>query len=287
MARIFAFESAADFLQAAQAELETREAANGLVLGICGQVLAHPERYSSAPVWRTVEENGKLVLAAVMTPPHRLIVSPGRTAPAENGITQFADGLFREGRKLPGVFGPVELAGKFAANWEKVTGTGYRLAEQLRMYELKEVAIPSPGRGKLKVARAEDFEVVARWWCAAEMEMFGKADAEESRQSAKFRIDDGDVFLWEDGESVSMACKVRPTRKGICVGRVYTPLEMRNRGYATACVGELSRTLLRNGKEFCSLFADILNPVSNSIYQKIGYRPIGDYFEYEFLEKAM
>jgi predicted GNAT family acetyltransferase len=90
--------------------------------------------------------------------------------------------------------------------------------------------------------------------------------------------------LWEDGGLVSMACKNRPTRKGISVGMVYTPPEARRRGHATACVGELSRQLLQTGREFCVLFADILNPTSNSIYQIIGYRSLGNFAEYEFLE---
>jgi hypothetical protein len=161
----------------------------------------------------------------------------------------------------------------------------YQLAEQLTIYELQSVAIPTTDRGRLRVASQEDFELVARWWYAAHMDMFGKADADEDRKGAKDRIADSDVFLWDDGGPVSMACKTRPTRHGICVGMVYTPPEARCRGYATACVGELSRTLLGSGWDFCSLFADVLNPISNSIYQKIGYRPIGNFTEYKFMQK--
>jgi uncharacterized protein len=286
MVKIFSFESVSEFLQSVQAELEFREAANNLLLGICGQLVRHPERFQSAPVFKAVEENGEWVLTAVMTPPHRLIVSTGRMAASDEGVKQFAEALYREEQKLPGVLGPVDLAGKFAVDWEKVSGTQLQMAEQLIMYELKRVAIPAPDRGRLRAAVAEDFELVAGWWYAARMDIFGKADAEEDRQTAKNRIDDGDVFLWEDGRPVSMACKTRPTRHGISVGMVYTPPEARCRGYATACVGELSRTLLRTGRDFCSLFADALNPVSNSIYQKIGYRPIGNVTEYAFLEKG-
>ena len=285
MIKILAFENAADFLQAAYPELESREVENGLVLGICGQLIRHPERFPSAPVMRVAEENGALALAAIMTPPHRLIVSTGRTPASDDALRQFAESLFHDGQRPPGVIGPVELSEQFARNWKNVSGIDYQVAEQLRIYEMHAVAIPMPGRGRLRTATAEDFELVARWWSAAHLDMFGKADPEEDRQGAKDRIADGDVFLWDDGGPVSMACKTRPTKHGICVGMVYTPPEARCRGYATACVGELSRTLLRTGRDFCSLFADILNPVSNSIYQKIGYRPIGDFTEYRFLEK--
>ena len=78
--------------------------------------------------------------------------------------------------------------------------------------------------------------------------------------------------------------KTRPTRHGISVSLVYTPPELRGRGYATACVGELSRKLLGAGREFCALFADLANPISNHIYERIGYRPVCDYEEYRFEE---
>ena len=77
----------------------------------------------------------------------------------------------------------------------------------------------------------------------------------------------------------------RPTRNGVSVGGVYTPPELRRKGYATACVAALSALLLDRGHSFCVLYTDLANPTSNSIYQKIGYRPVTDSavhrFEYD------
>jgi predicted GNAT family acetyltransferase len=283
MVRIISFETAVEFLQAVQADLEQHEAINNLVLGICGQLVDHPERFSSPPVLKTVEEDGNRFLTAVMTPPHNLIVSGSTLTQAGAGL--FVENLLREGLKIPGVIGPVDIAREIAVRWADAAGRRYQASQKLRMYELKEVLTPLPERGNLRAAGAAELELVTRWWCAARMEMFGTSDAEEDRRTAQFRIEAGDVFLWEDGEPVSMACRTRPTRTGIGVGMVFTPPLMRNRGFATACVGELSRTLLRSGWDFCTLYADLMNPTSNSIYQKIGYRPIGDFDEYEFTEK--
>jgi hypothetical protein len=66
------------------------------------------------------------------------------------------------------------------------------------------------------------------------------------------------------------------------VGPVYTPPERRGRGYATSLVAQISQQLLASGRQFCTLFTDLANPTSNSIYQKIGYRPVGDYTVYRF-----
>jgi hypothetical protein len=66
------------------------------------------------------------------------------------------------------------------------------------------------------------------------------------------------------------------------VNFVYTPPEFRGRGYASNLVAHLSQELLDEGRKFCFLFTDLANPVSNSIYQKIGYRPVSDSERWEF-----
>ena len=71
---------------------------------------------------------------------------------------------------------------------------------------------------------------------------------------------------------------------GITVNLVYTPPELRGRGYASACVAALSQQLLDAGWEFCTLYTDLANPTSNSIYQRIGYRPVCDSNEYHFAQ---
>jgi predicted GNAT family acetyltransferase len=38
----------------------------------------------------------------------------------------------------------------------------------------------------------------------------------------------------------------------------------------------LTQQLLDGGRRFCFLFTDLANPTSNSIYQRIGYRPVSD-----------
>ncbi len=72
------------------------------------------------------------------------------------------------------------------------------------------------------------------------------------------------------------------TPNGVRLNIVYTPPEHQRRGYATACVAALSQHLLDSGRSFCFLFTDLANPTSNSIYQKIGYRPVCDFVDIEF-----
>jgi hypothetical protein len=61
------------FLRDTQASLESNEAANSLMLGICGQLIDHPERFKASPCLKTlISESGRM-LAALMTPPHNMM----------------------------------------------------------------------------------------------------------------------------------------------------------------------------------------------------------------------
>jgi predicted GNAT family acetyltransferase len=73
-----------------------------------------------------------------------------------------------------------------------------------------------------------------------------------------------------------------PTPNGIRIAPVYTPPELRGGGYASACTAETTRRLLKDGRRFCFLYTDLANPTSNSIYQRIGYRPVCDVDQYRF-----
>ena len=273
---------AGSFLRDVQGPLESNEAANSLMLGICGQLIRHPERFKAAPYLGTVEDGQGLIVAALMTPPHKLVVY-GHQGDLDGGARALVNDLVDEGWQVPGVLGPSEFAGRVAERWTEVTGRECSLECRQRVYEVRDVISPVPERGYLRPATEADLELVAQGWYEFHQEIFGEAGREESDRAARSRIETGDIYLWEDGAPVSIAMKTRPTNHGISVSLVYTPPELRGRGYATACVGELSRTLLEAGWEFCALFADLSNAISNHVYQKIGYRPVCDYDEYAFL----
>jgi predicted GNAT family acetyltransferase len=276
------YANAESFLESTRSALESRETANSLMLGICGQLARHPERSKTTPCLKMVEDENGLVLAAMMTPPHKLVVY-GHQGDLDGAARTLIEELVGEGWQIPGVLGPSAIASKAADGWTAVTGREYRLEGRQKVYELRKVVGPVPQRGKLRKAEEADSELVARWWHGFHVDIFGEADRDKADEAARFRIEAGDIYLWEDEQLVSMALKTRPTSKGISISAVYTPPELRCKGYATACVGELSRMLLEEGWEFCALFADVENNPAIRVYTRIGYRPICDYDAYEFL----
>ncbi len=75
---------------------------------------------------------------------------------------------------------------------------------------------------------------------------------------------------------VSMAGVNRPLGGTVRVGPVYTPVAYRRRGYAAAVTAAVSRAALEAGAAAVVLFTDLANATSNSPYQRLGYRPVGD-----------
>ena len=92
--------------------------------------------------------------------------------------------------------------------------------------------------------------------------------------------------LLVDGEVVTMAASTRRTPNGQCVGWVYTPDALRGNGYSMACMKHLTKHMLQDSNTFCFLYADKENPVSNHIYEKLGYHKTGDFAHYILKEQA-
>lgn len=272
---------AAAFLGRAGAYLGAREAAHNLLLGLAGQLVADPARYPGAPYLATVERGGATVAAALMTPQYNLQLSLADNPGATDAI---ADDLRGEGSAPPGVTGPTADARAFAERWRELTGQAYRPGMRQRIYALETVT-PVPGvPGALRKATAADRALLLDWTADFAAEALGAEAASGAERMVDLRLgaDGGGFFLWEDGGPVCLVGYGGPTPNGIRIAPVYTPPELRGRGYASAATAAVSQRLLDDGRRFCFLYTDLANPTSNRIYQAIGYRPTIDVAEFRF-----
>lgn len=281
--RLYTYGAAAEFLAVMQQRLAAQEVLYGLMLGIALRLQAHPERIERAPYLATVLDKAGAATAALMTPPHGLLLySEQRTV--QPALQLVAHDLHSHGWSLPTVNGPTSLSTAFAQLWSQVHGVSYGVERAERVFELRQVNPPPYSAGFLRLATLADLDLVAHWIAAFNREAIGEQEIDPvaTRQRLQLRLEDRTFYLWEDGEPVALAGITRPTPHGMAIGPVYTPPERRRHGYATSLVAQVSRRLLDSGRHFCTLFTDLANPTSNSIYQKIGYRPVGDYTLYWF-----
>ena len=276
---------ASDFLARARAELERNVVLNGLPLGIALQLQKFSEPIEIPPYLATVEDEGKLIVAAVMTPPFRLIVASNQVEAFGEAPSLLIHHLRDQGWPVPGVIGPSPLSDLFAQTWTSLTGEVSHLRTHERLFELTHVIAPRPGPGSLRLATPDDTALVVRWIKAFQEEALRTSLSDEEATSwARTRIGTGEVYLWvlPDGAIVSLLATTRPVWRVISIAYVYTPPELRGHGYASRSVAALSQHLLDSGWERCTLYTDLSNPTSNNLYQQLGYRPVHDFNEYDF-----
>ena len=237
-----------------------------MMLGLATSLEAGTLTLSATPVLVTVEDRGEVVAAALRTPPHNLLI----TRASDDAIAALVVALREQGVALPGVMGPAEDAERFAIAWG---GERERFMQQL-LYACDQVAALRPARGALRAADEGDQATLHRFTSGFQDAIREPIDERRIRATVERHLSAGTLFVWDDGEIVSMTMVQGATARGIRISGVYTPPELRNRGYATSCVAEVTRRMLAEGRHFCVLYTDASNPTSNAIYTRIGYKPI-------------
>ncbi len=253
------------------------EAQNCLGIGIINTLINQPEIYPKFYLWALIE-SGKIKGVAWLTSPHPIGLS--------NWPDQALDLLVDEVSKLPelpkAVVGPDTEADAFARKWTALHGSSIRSTIKQRIYQLEKVIIPFPVPGEMRVVNQND-QTLLEEWSASFIRDCGMGDGSGASDYAAHAIKSRSRYFWiVDGEPVSMAGASGSTPSGIRINWVYTPNSLRGCGYASALVAQLSQKMLDEGRKFCFLYTDLSNPTSNSIYQKIGYRPVSDSTHHNF-----
>jgi GNAT superfamily N-acetyltransferase len=195
---------------------------------------------------------------------------------AADAAAVLASSLAHHGNSVPGVNAEEETARQFAAAWQATTGQPASVRQRMRLYRLERLNPPDPvPPGGPRIAGPADRGLLVAWFAA-----FGR-EAGDTTVAADRTVDDrlsyGGLTLWEvAGRPVSLAGLTRMVAGQVRVGPVYTPPELRRRGFAGAVTAAVSKAALDAGAAEVLLFTDLANPTSNALYQRLGYRPVAD-----------
>lgn len=284
------FRDVAAFYRHAEAFYTAHEAENNLPLGILTSRIAQPERVEPDIYLATAEHDSEIVAATVRTPPYNLVVSLiPRADLLPSAIAALAADALAVYGSMRGVLGPATESLAFARLWQRIAGTSFAIGTRERAYQLDAVIPVSGVSGSMRRATEADRNLLIRWLDAFNREALPDGIHQDPTDyiDAALSSPARDLFLWEDGGTpVTLVGHSSNTPHGARVGPVYTPPELRRRGYASACTAVASQALLDAGRRFCFLFTDLANPTSNHIYQTIGYRPVCDVDEYRFMSEA-
>ena len=229
---------------------------------------------------RVCDEDGELVGVGIRTPPRELLLS---TLPLPAART-LAEHVGRIASEIPGVTGPIGEADTFQAAFAAHTGRAPTPGRRSRLFRLDQVTSPSGVPGKARAASTADRDLLIDWVSAFGAEIDPETEPGDPAPAIDGRLRRQNLlWLWEvDGAPTSLAGLSPPVAGVSRVGPVYTPPDLRGRGYASACVAASSQHALDHDSLACMLYTDLTNPISNKIYQQIGYRPVSDAQDWRF-----
>ena len=242
------------------------------------------EHVGDFPSWWLVvrDGSGAVVGAGMRTAPFEPHPAYLGAMP-EDAARQLAGELHARGEELPGVNGALPAASACAAELARLTGRRARVHEHTRLFELGELVEPSLPSGELRMARTDDLDLALEWYLAFGQEAAEQAGRQEphpmfeDEAGMRRRIEAGRIWFWvdADGARVHLTGHSEPTFGVARIGPVFTPSEHRGRGYAGAAVAAVAR-MLRDSGARVTLFTDQANPVSNALYQRLGFRGVVD-----------
>ncbi len=225
------------------------------------------------------QDGGRTDGAVLRTPPYSMLVAP--LPPGAAG--PLIDALQARGELPPAANVVKPDADAVTAAWRAATGGGTSVGMRTRLYRLGTLLPPDPRpAGRARPGTAQDADLLTDWYVAFAAEAGTRAH--RAGQAVADVLERGAVTLWEaDDAPVSMAALSRQVAGATRVGQVYTPPELRRRGYGAAVTSAATQAALAAGAADVLLFTDLANPTSNAIYQRLGYQPLADWCELTLL----
>lgn len=276
------YKTPGDFLAENQAFLEENEAVCQLNLGNAAGHRA--EACHPGLLFGRVEEDGQMVLLFGNTAPWNLCLNaPGGQPRAAQAAGELAQYLRREGIEINGVTARQGLAEAFMEAY----GGEFTQRTAMDVMVQKKAVDPPAVPGRLRKAALSDLDFVLDSVCGFMKDIHNEdTRPADHLERWKPRVEQGQLYLWEtpEGEPVSMAGTVRPLPHGETINAVYTPPEHRGKGYCQNTVAAVCKEKLAEGKAYCTLFVDKKNPISNRVYQKIGFAVVEDCYEYKLVK---
>ncbi|RJQ72373.1 GNAT family N-acetyltransferase [Pseudonocardiaceae bacterium YIM PH 21723] len=278
---IVVHEELTDFWQLAGPYYLTDPTRYSTELVVADRFLNDPAADRSSLLLITVQDEQGQALGAALQTPGRGMLAGG--IPASHSAELVA-GLIARGIELTGCYGPQPESDALAKAWTDRTGAAIGWSMTQRAFALSILQPPKLVPGYPVRAELSKLDLLSRWLYEFAVEAKGEYSSPEPPEDMmRRRIEQGGILLWYvSGEPVAFAGR-SPVVNGISrIAPVYTPESHRGRGYGAAVTAAVSQEALDAGSAAVLLNTDLDNPVSNRIYQRLGYRPIFDAVDHLF-----
>ncbi len=210
-------------------------------------------------------------------------------APRANECEWRAAAALFPARAITGVLGDAPQARQFL----KFAGQSTRSCEVNRdeagfRLPLADLQLPALENAELRPLSDAPPETILSWRAAYNVEILGASQQDShvraEAEVAKFIKAGSHWALFVDGVPVSM-CGVNAHQPDVVqVGAVFTPPQLRGRGYARSAVAQMLQKAHQDGARDAVLFA--ASAAAGRAYQAIGFEPAGSYALVQFAKPA-
>jgi len=189
-------------------------------------------------------------------------------------------------RPIKGLIGPDDQVSAVEQALD-IDASNAQLDETEKLYDLRldELSVPgSLGSGELTGRRIEarDLDVITDWRIAYSCETLGEEDGPQLRARCRVSVERSlekqRTWVVED-QGVPVACSSfnAVIREAVQVGGVWTPPELRRRGYGRAAVAASLLDARAEGATRAILFTGEDNIAAQKAYVALGFRQVGSY----------
>lgn len=190
------------------------------------------------------------------------------------------------GRSVYGLIGPANQVAA-ATPALAVDSAAVQMDETERLYSLDLANLNVPedlhsGCLQGRRIREADFDTVTAWMVAYSVEALGDVDGRdlraEIRADTRRHIEERNTWVLErEGQPVATTSFNTAIAEAVQIGGVWTPPELRSRGYGRAAVAASLLDARAEGVAKAILFAGEGNLPAQRAYESLGFRCIGDY----------
>ena len=278
-------ENARLFLQEYETVMLEEEAVSQLLI-LCARRATTAET-DGGKLYGAVQEEEETILLFGNSSEEGLYLYPVQNDKSEAAVLDLACFLTDRHIAVTSLHARLFLCQSFINSYRFDSKTTFVQKQGTDIMEIRNTADIIPIDGHQRLATPLDAKQIADWMINFQIEaMMNELDYEAALQRVEEYIGQGKFYLYEnlENEIVSMAASGIRLIHGITITYIYTPQEHRGKGYAAANIFYLSKALLEQGYEFCSIFVDKKNVLSCRAYEKAGYQVIGENFDFSAVE---
>ncbi len=151
----------------------------------------------------------------------------------------------------------------------------------LNLEDLQTPAILAEGTARCRPAVPGDAEGLAKWRADYCVEALSSPDTAETVQAARneisYGIECGTVFILESDRPLAMASYNAQIPDVVQIGGVWTPPDLRGRGYGRAVTAGALIAARNAGTHKAVLFTPTTNQAAQRAYESIGFEAVGRY----------